>query len=94
MFFVFNFEDFILYVELIVLQSSFIRIKKKNAEIFFLIKKETKVFGFFCRILYMALGFNVAVSLPNRDNDPVVVQPSLMYTVHRYCRTITLVKMV
>jgi hypothetical protein len=33
--FFFNFEDFILYVELIVLQSSFIRIKKKNAEIFF-----------------------------------------------------------
>jgi hypothetical protein len=39
MFFVFNFEDFILYVELIVLQSSFIRIKKKNAEIFFFNKE-------------------------------------------------------
>jgi hypothetical protein len=32
--FFFNFEDFILYVELIVLQSSFIRIKKKNAVFF------------------------------------------------------------
>ncbi len=38
-FFVFNFENFILYVELIVLKSSFIRIKKKNAEIFFFNKE-------------------------------------------------------
>ncbi|EFX74486.1 hypothetical protein DAPPUDRAFT_251884 [Daphnia pulex] len=29
---------------------------------------------------YVALGFNVAVSSPNRDNDPAVVQPSLVYT--------------
>jgi hypothetical protein len=35
MFFVCNFEDFILYVELIVLQSSFIRIKKKKMPKYF-----------------------------------------------------------
>jgi hypothetical protein len=40
--FFFNFENFILYVELIVLQSSFIRIKKKNAEIFFVNKERDR----------------------------------------------------
>ncbi len=34
-FFVFNFQDFILRVELIVLQSSFIRIQKKMPKYFF-----------------------------------------------------------
>jgi hypothetical protein len=67
-FFVFNFENFILYVELIVLQSSFIRIKKKNAEKFFLIKKETKVFGFFCRILYVEMKSKHDVRMPERSN--------------------------
>jgi hypothetical protein len=33
--FVFNFKDFIFYVELIVLQSSFIRIKRKMPKYFF-----------------------------------------------------------
>jgi len=42
-FFVFTSENFIICVELTVLQSSFIRIKKKNAETFVLIKK-TKLF--------------------------------------------------
>jgi hypothetical protein len=41
-----KFQDFILCVELIILQSSFIRIKKKKPKYFFKIMKEAKVFGF------------------------------------------------
>jgi len=52
-FLVFCFQNFTLCAQLIVLQSSFIRIKKTIAEIFGLIKKKAKVFEFFCRILYL-----------------------------------------
>jgi hypothetical protein len=50
----FNFQDFILCVELIILQSSFIRIKKKKPKYFLKIMKEAKVFGFLWKILYMS----------------------------------------
>jgi hypothetical protein len=48
----FNFQDFILCVELIILQSSFIIIQKKMPKYFLKIMKEAKVFGFLWKIFY------------------------------------------
>ncbi len=79
----FNFQDFILCVELIVLQSSFIRIKNKMHKYFFLIKKETMVFGFFWTILYMPVELNICrllfLSLTNDLNTGLPCRTGVLY---------------